>query len=148
MSLDAFFSRVDESLKIAKKNEILLKVATDRNLKALKEAVTRIAPLAESYAAKLQERDLKADIQSSEESIALSLTYRDGSHKTITLGGSSRESLIEITVDHIHNSGDIVRSLDDSRSYDSESWEDGVYEKQLRKFIEDFIYYAESYGGI
>lgn len=147
MSLDAFFSRIDESLKIAKKNEILLKAATDRNLKALKEAVTRIAPLAENYAAKLQERDLKADIQKSDESITLSLTYRNGSHQTITLGRSSRENLIEITVKHVDNNGDIAISLDDSRSYDSESWEDGVYERQLRKFIEDFISYAKSHGG-
>ncbi|MEG6623733.1 hypothetical protein V2B08_30895, partial [Pseudomonas aeruginosa] len=50
-------------------------------------------------------------------------------------------------VKHVDNNGEIAISLDDSRSYDSENWEDGIYEKQLRKFIEDFISYAESHGG-
>ena len=147
MSLDDFFLRVDEKLETAKKNETLLKASIDKNLKTLKEAVTRVGPLAENYAARLQERGLKADIQKSDESITLSLTYRNVSYQTITLGGSSRENLIGITVKHVDNNGEIAISLDDSRSYDSENWEDGIYEKQLRKFIEDFISYAESHGG-
>ncbi|MDU0677997.1 hypothetical protein [Pseudomonas aeruginosa] len=147
MNLDDFFLRVDEKLETAKKNEILLKASTDKNLKALKEAVIRITPLAENYTAKLQERNLKADIQNSDDSITLSLTCRDGSHQTITLGKTSRENFFGITVEEIDNNGDIAVSLDDSRNYDSENWEDGIYEKQLRKFIEDFISYAESHGG-
>lgn len=147
MSLDDFFLIVDEKLETAKKNEILLKASTDKNLKALKEAVIRATLLAGNYAARLQERNLKVDIQNSDESITLSLTYRDGSHQTITLGKTSRENLFGITVEDIDNNGDIVISLDDSRNYDSESWEDEIYEKQLRKFIEDFISYAERHGG-
>ncbi|MDF3931878.1 hypothetical protein [Pseudomonas citronellolis] len=147
MSLDDFFLIVDEKLETAKKNEILLKASTDKNLKALKEAVIRATLLAGNYSARLQERNLKVDIQNSDESITLSLTYRDGSHQTITLGKTSRENLFGITVEDIDNNGDIVISLDDSRNYDSESWEDEIYEKQLRKFIEDFISYAERHGG-
>lgn len=67
MSLDDFFLRVDEKLETAKKNETLLKASIDKNLKTLKEAVTRVGPLAENYAARLQERGLKADIQKSDE---------------------------------------------------------------------------------
>ncbi|GLU37400.1 hypothetical protein [Pseudomonas sp. NBRC 100443] len=148
MNLDDFFLRIDEKLKITKENENLPKVATDRNLKILKEAVNHIAPLVENYAAKLQERNLKADIRNSDESIELSLTYKDGSHRTITLGSTSREKLIGIAVEHVDSSGGTVISLDDSHSYDSESWEDNIYEKHLRKFIEDFISCAESHGGV
>ncbi|WP_303699280.1 hypothetical protein, partial [Pseudomonas aeruginosa] len=117
------------------------------SLKALKEAVIRATLLAGNYAARLQERNLKVDIQNSDESITLSSTYRDGSHQTFTLGKTSRENLFGITVEDIDNNGDIVISLDDSHNYSSESWGDGIYEKQLRKFIEDFISYAERHGG-
>jgi hypothetical protein len=146
MSSDDFFSKVDEKLKASKETQASVKADASENLDFLKEVVFRITPLANNYAAKLQDRGIKVDLKSTAFSISFSLIFNDGGHYAIILGSSSASNRFEITGDYTNDDGRNYTSKDGA-SYDSKNWKDEIYEEKLKACIDNFIFYADRHGG-
>lgn len=146
MSADDFFSKVDKKIKAAKETQASVKADASEGLDFLKEVVSRLTPMAASYAAKLQDRGIKVNLKSTAFSITFSLVFNDGGHHALILGSSSPSNRLEITGDYTNDDGRDFTSRDGT-SYDSKNWKDDIYEEKLKKCIEDFIFYADRHGG-
>lgn len=120
--------------------------AASENRAFLEEVVVRLQPVVSSYKAKLKERKIRAEVQSYPAGISFTLRYRDGGHHGLNIGGRLENNRIEITT-HFTNDGSDHRGTNGA-TYDKTNWKDSIFENELQKCINDFLFYADRHGGI
>lgn len=147
MSSTDFFKKLDQQIESIRNNKATTENISKSNLDHLAETVMRIKPIAEGYVSELKNRQVTADLKTSQYSITFSMKFKDGGHHSLTLGSSHNDNRIEITGHYTNDDGRPYSSTD-GKSYDQTNWSDEIYKAKLEKCIEDFIFYAPRHGGI
>jgi hypothetical protein len=145
---DDFFDKIDGDLGKQKSEKDAKEKVSKANRAFVKDTIPRLVPIAESYVEKCRARGMSADVSHSDYSITFELRYKGGQKRTL-VGGPDHEMGNKLAFkSHWPN--------DDGRRYtsmpmawdDQKSWSDDRFETQLKKTIEDFIFYADRFGGI
>lgn len=147
MKSDDFFTNVDSKLRKISEAEAASKDKAAENREFLQEVIARLAPVGSSYKAKLKERNIHAEVQSYPAGLSFTLRYKDGGHRGLSIGGSLETNRISITSSFTNDDGRNFTSTNGA-TYDKSNWKDEVFEEQLQKCIEDFLFYADRHGGI
>jgi hypothetical protein len=146
MQDDEFFSKVDSKLlKTAVETSETEKVNAE-NREFLEEVIVRLNPIAESYEAKLKERNIRTEVKSYPGGISFGLKYKDGGHRTLTIGGYQESNRIEFKTHFTNDDGKNYVSTS-GKTYQKSDWQDLIYVEELQKCIDEFLYYQNRHGG-
>ncbi len=147
MKSDDFFANVDVKLSKAAEANAASKNTASENREFLEEVIARLAPVASSYKEKLKERKVQVEVQSYPTGISFTLRYKDGGHRALNIGGRLEDNRIEVTTLFTNDDGRNYKSTSGA-SYDKNNWKDSVFEDELQKCINDFLFYADRHGGV
>ena len=145
---DDFFDNIDAKLGEQKDKRVAQDDAAEANRAFIKGLIPRLVTIAEGYAAKCNERGMSADVSHHNYSITFTLRYCNGQKRSL-VGGSHHDMRGRLAFeDHYpDNDGKRYKSLP-TDWYDESNWSDDRYEAKLKKTIEDFVFYADRFGGI
>ncbi len=145
---DEFFDKIDA--KLGQQNEAKVAKATseDTNRAFVQDVVPRLADIAEQYAAKCKERGMTVRVSSHTYSLTFTLRYKGGQERSL-VGSASHDMNGKLSFeDHYPNDdGKRYKSLP-TEWYDASNWSDDKFEAKLKKTIEDFVFYADRFGGV
>ncbi len=145
---DDFFDRIDASLAKQNAKEAARARSADANRAFVKGLIPRLVEIAESYAAKCNERGISASVKHHDCSITFSLRYKDGQERALIGSPQSDMSNKLSFEEHFpNNEGKSYKSIP-TEWYDESNWSDDRYEAKLKKMIEDFVSSADKFGGI
>lgn len=147
MKSDDFFANVDSKLRKISEAEAASNDRSAENREFLELVVARLAPIVSSYKAKLKERNLHAEVQSYPTGISFTIRYKDGGHHGLSIGGSLETNRITMTSSFTNDDGRNYTSTNGA-TYDKSNWKDELFEEQLQKCIQDFLFYADRHGGV
>lgn len=147
MKSDDFFVSVDTKLSKSAEADTASKSAASENREFLEEVVARLAPIVSPYKARLKERNIHVEVQSYPAGISLTLRYKDGGHRGMSIGGRLENNRIEITTSFTNDDGRNYTGTSGA-TYDKNNWKDSIFEDELQKCINDFLFYADRHGGI
>ncbi|MCT0207732.1 hypothetical protein [Synechococcus sp. CS-1332] len=138
MNSDDFFRGVDLKLSsIATASELAIKEKAE-NLDFLKEVLSRLAPMANSYKEKLRVRDVHAEVNSDPSGITFTLRRKDGARRQLQLIGRREDCRIEITKSFTGDDGKDFQTTD-GKTYDKSTWKDWMFEDKLQEVVNDFL---------
>lgn len=146
MNSDEFFANVDVKLSKSAEADAASKNAASENREFLGAVIARLTPITSSYKAKLKERNIQVEVQSYPTGISFTLRYKDGGYRALNIGGRLEDNRIEITTLSTNDDGRNYKSSSGA-SYDKNNWKDSVFEVELQKCINDFLFYADRHGG-
>ena len=150
MSTSDFFDEVDKNLGEHEKKRAEAAVEAKLNSEFLCETVVRLTPRVKEYADNALERGMKTDLHIGERVISFSLKFKDGGHRSTTLGHSmpgTDTNRIEIVGSFTNDNGQDFTSRTGT-TYDHTNWKDELFLKDIEACLTDFVSRASRHGGI
>jgi hypothetical protein len=145
---DDFFDKIDAKLGEQKTVKVAKDNASDANRAFVKKVIPQLVTIAESYAEKCRARGMTANVSHSDYSVTFELRYKGGQKRTV-VGGPEHEmsNKLAFTSHWPNDDGKRYKSMP-MDWFDEARWSDDRYEAELKKAIEDFVFYADRFGGI
>ncbi len=145
---DEFFEKIDATLGKQKSKKANVDNLGDANRRFVISVIPRLAKIAEDYASKCDARGMVARVSQNERSITFSLKYKDGQERYVT-GRCHSEMNDKLGFEEHFPDNDGKRYKSSPMAwYDESSWSDDRFKGVLEKTIEDFVIYAERFGGV
>lgn len=148
MSMNDFFSKVDQKIDKIKQQHQQSETEANENLEFLEEIVAELTNKVEAYVNQIRNRGITVDFHASKSGILFNLKYKDGGHFGTRLGRSkyANNNRIEITGSFTNDDGKNYTSTSGT-TYDRQTWKDEYFISSIEKCIDDYLFYAPRHGG-
>jgi hypothetical protein len=143
---DDFFESIGKKTADLKKQQEAKHQKAEQNREFAGVVVAEIAPIADEYKARLEEKGVNAKVKKYERSLTFELRYQDGDSQALQLACDLETGRMELTK-HFTERGNSYFAAPTS-SYDESNWSNDLFVAELKKVVSDFMDYAERHGGV